>query len=460
MIKQSITFMMTIALLLTGVIGIVSAQDEDTTTGNAFLGVQYEEADAGIRIINVVPESPASIAELQVDDVITAVNGETVDVETFADTIRAQSVGDVITLDVDRGDETLTLEVTLAEAPQMPVMTFNAPPQQAFLGIRVEESDAGVVITEVIEDSPAAEIGLQVGDVITQIDGEDVTSLREAVRAISGQRNNPTLSITVERDGETVEFNDVVLRNLLPERDQIIPNMREMRRAFLGVQLSDTDNGVEIIDVQPESPAAEAGLQAGDVITAINGEEIGAAGSVVSIVQSARVGDPVTLTITREDEEIELEIELGEIMEMGWGRDNFMPNLDEFHFDPNRMPELRFHEPFRDRGARLGVTFIMLDEQVAAEYEVEQTEGALITEVSPRSPADNAGLQPNDIVLSVNDHPVLIGFSLVDAIADMSPGDVVTLEVLRDGETLTIEATLGQPEQFGMSNSMQNADSQ
>jgi S1-C subfamily serine protease len=100
-------------------------------------------------------------------------------------------------------------------------------------------------------------------------------------------------------------------------------------------------------------------------------------------------------------------------------------------------------------GPRLGVTFIMLDEQAAAEYEVEQTEGALITDVAERSPAVRAGLLIGDVVLTADGQVLTTEFSLRDAVAVKQPGEVITLEVLRGEETLILEVTLGQPEQFG-----------
>jgi S1-C subfamily serine protease len=91
----------------------------------------------------------------------------------------------------------------------------------------------------------------------------------------------------------------------------------------------------------------------------------------------------------------------------------------------------------------------MLDEQAAAEYEVEQTEGALITDVAERSPAVRAGLLIGDVVLTADGQVLTTEFSLRDAVAVKQPGEVITLEVLRGEETLILEVTLGQPEQFG-----------
>ena len=97
--------------------GMVAAQD-DTTTGAPFLGIGLGEAENGVLVTDVAADSPAAEAGLEVDDVITAVNGEDVTVDSIRDTVASLSVGDEITLSVERGDETLELTATLGERPQ------------------------------------------------------------------------------------------------------------------------------------------------------------------------------------------------------------------------------------------------------------------------------------------------------------------------------------------------------
>lgn len=70
--------------------------------------------------------------------------------------------------------------------------------------------------------------------------------------------------------------------------------------------------------------------------------------------------------------------------------------------------------------------------------------GALITEVAPDSPAADAGLEAGDIVVSAGETPVDGQPAFVAAIRDKSPGDTIEIEVLRDGERLTLSATLIQ----------------
>ncbi len=69
-------------------------------------------------------------------------------------------------------------------------------------------------------------------------------------------------------------------------------------------------------------------------------------------------------------------------------------------------------------------------------------QGAIITDVRSGSPADNAGILVNDIVLSVDGEPIDGQAGLVAAIRDAVPGQKVKIEISRDGERMTFEATL------------------
>jgi putative serine protease PepD len=69
-------------------------------------------------------------------------------------------------------------------------------------------------------------------------------------------------------------------------------------------------------------------------------------------------------------------------------------------------------------------------------------QGAIISSVQPNSPASLAGIRENDIVLSVDGEPIDGQAGLVAAIRDASPGQTVTIELLRDGKRLSVKAKL------------------
>jgi S1-C subfamily serine protease len=70
--------------------------------------------------------------------------------------------------------------------------------------------------------------------------------------------------------------------------------------------------------------------------------------------------------------------------------------------------------------------------------------GALVEEVTAGTGADDAGLRPGDLVVSIDGAPVQSGGDLAAQIQTHQPGDTVELEVVRDGEQLTVSVTLSE----------------
>lgn len=88
-----------------------------------------------------------------------------------------------------------------------------------FLGVGLSErSDGGqgAVVTDISPDSPAADVGIETGDVVVEVDGENVDGTGGVIGAIRGHRPGDTVTVTVERDGSTKQF-DVTLVERPPE---------------------------------------------------------------------------------------------------------------------------------------------------------------------------------------------------------------------------------------------------
>jgi putative serine protease PepD len=85
-----------------------------------------------------------------------------------------------------------------------------------------------------------------------------------------------------------------------------------VQHPYLGVELGNgTDGGAQIGSVKDGSPAANAGLQEGDVITAVDGQSVGGSDDVVGAVQSHKVGDKLQLTVRRDGQEKTITVTLG-----------------------------------------------------------------------------------------------------------------------------------------------------
>lgn len=93
--------------------------------------------------------------------------------------------------------------------------------------------------------------------------------------------------------------------------DQLISE-GSISRPYLGIKGQALAEGHGVVEVYDESPAADAGLEPGDVITAIDGTEINADNPLQDILFTHQPGDEVTLTVQRDNEEIEIQVTLGE----------------------------------------------------------------------------------------------------------------------------------------------------
>ena len=89
----------------------------------------------------------------------------------------------------------------------------------------------------------------------------------------------------------------------------------------------------------------------------------------------------------------------------------------------------------------LGVSILTVSEDVKS-YGLPA--GASIQEITENGPADEAGLQVNDIITKVGDTEITTSDELVDIVGEASPGDILTLTIYRNGQTITIDVTIGE----------------
>ncbi|HYL75713.1 MAG TPA: DegQ family serine endoprotease [Bryobacteraceae bacterium] len=176
----------------------------------------------GVAVAQVEPDSPAMKAGLKVGDVITAINGNSVDdVNAFRLQIAAFSPGTTIHLKIARSGQTLDVPVTLVEYDMERAANDNGTPnisgggeKGAMRGVSVQtltpeirrevqtDATSGVVITDLEPDSPAAAAGLEAGDVIVQVNHKPVNTVAEFNAAVrSGASRESTLLLVKHGQG-------------------------------------------------------------------------------------------------------------------------------------------------------------------------------------------------------------------------------------------------------------------
>jgi serine protease Do len=177
---------------------------------------------------------------------------------------------------------------------------------------------------------------------------------------------------------------------------------------------SKDNRGAIVTQVENGSPAAKAGMKVGDLITSIDGHEISDASQLQVTVGQTRPGTTIRLAVMRDGKNMEVPIALEK---MG-GRDK---GEDESASNGAGKP-------------RWGLGLADMTADVRQELQApEDVKGAVVERVLPGSPADNAGLRPGDVILSVNRHQTPTVSDVKKALGDVPTGQDALLLVRSNG---------------------------
>ncbi len=173
-------------------------------------------------------------------------------------------------------------------------------------------ADKGALVASVQDSAPAKKAGIVAGDVITQVDGKDVQSSRDLARMIGAYQPGKSVDVTLWRSGksETVKVDLGTMPGASQQAsagdEQSAPSQEEGQSlADLGLTVTKADDGrgLVVTDVDPDSAAADRGIQAGDVIVAVNSQEVNGSEDVSKAMAEAEKAGrkSVLVQITRDD---------------------------------------------------------------------------------------------------------------------------------------------------------------
>jgi serine protease Do len=204
-----------------------------------------------------------------------------------------------------------------------------------------------------------------------------------------------------------------VIRGVIGVQVRTYPLTKEDAQAF---GLPNT-NGAVLTTVAEGQPAQKAGLLRGDVITEFSGKPVADSDALVSMVISTKPGTTVPLTVYREGQRKSINITIGELdLEAEQGT-TAQPNVDS--------------EP---TSAGFGMQIEAITPDIARELRLPSGRGgAIVSNVSRSSPAFNAGVTPNDVILEVNRKAVSSVSQVKRALDEAAPGSTVFLVVWRIG---------------------------
>ncbi len=188
------------------------------------------------------------------------------------------------------------------------------------------------------------------------------------------------------------------------------------------------ENGVVVNSVEPGSPAEKAGLQRGDVITAIGNKPVENGDDLVGIVSETEIGKKVHVEYLRNNKKSSADVEVADrnkIVSAAAGAG---------------QPAGKDHDSGEQAsGGRLGLSAHSLSNQqaqkIADKLRLSGPQGVAVTEVKPDGFAEELGLQTGDVVLSINRQPVASVDDFNRLQAALKPGQDVLLLVARPSQS-------------------------
>jgi len=198
----------------------------------------------------------------------------------------------------------------------------------------------------------------------------------------------------------------------------IQPVSRDLAESF-GM---DSPEGALIADLDPQGPAARGGLQAGDVILAVNGEEVESSSTLPRLIGRVSPGNEVELTLLRDGTRREETLTVGD-----W---------------PDSQGEASGGQDSEPAPARLGIAVEPLDDGARRDLDIEG--GVRVSEVNPRGAAAAAGIRPGDILVSLDHRQVANPEQLAEVVAELPDDRAIPVRLYRGGRSLFVALRLSR----------------
>ncbi|MDI5936590.1 DegQ family serine endoprotease [Halomonas kalidii] len=196
----------------------------------------------------------------------------------------------------------------------------------------------------------------------------------------------------------------------------IQPVSRDLAESF-GM---DSPSGALIADLDPEGPAARGGLQAGDVILEVDGDEVDRSSTLPRLIGRTSPGSEVDLVLLRDGEERRETVTVGD-----WP--------DAEGRDVTRAEQ-------GGRQSRLGLAVSELEAEELERLGIE--DGVLIRELDPSGAAAAAGIRPGDVLVSIDHQVVGSAEQLVEVVESLPSDRAVPVRLYRDGRSLFVALRL------------------
>ncbi len=168
-------------------------------------------------------------------------------------------------------------------------------------------------------------------------------------------------------------------------------------------------SGAIVAQVSPDSPAAHAGLKQGDVITSFNGQKVTNGSGLQVSVSQVTPGSKISLGLLRDGKPTTVDVTVGS-------------------YNPSGTQVAENDGKGAPNTGKLGLGVGDLTQDARQELQIPASvKGAVVQQVRPASPADDAGLQPGDVILEVNRKPTDSASQFVSQVHGGAQGDLLLL---------------------------------
>ncbi len=235
------------------------------------------------------------------------------------------------------------------------------------------------------------------------------------------------------------------ISQLLASAEKIIKTGADIRAGWLGLYVVDSNpvfgSGVLVLRVEPNSPAQEAGLVSGDFLRTFNGERIRNSSHYIQLIEGSSIGSKASIEVFRRGKPVMLSAMVA--------ARKTQPSLGRLSFsmqDSVGLPVSSLISEPAPRNQRLliGVDTILLDESLAESLQVPVQNGLLILDIQRNSPADLAGMQIGDVILSIDGQPITDGLEFASFLQTHAWGNQAIIQVNRKGVEHTLPVQLSK----------------
>ncbi|MEZ5402943.1 MAG: Do family serine endopeptidase [Bryobacteraceae bacterium] len=205
------------------------------------------------------------------------------------------------------------------------------------------------------------------------------------------------------------------------------------------------DHGVIVDAVTEGGPAEKAGVKVDDVVVAVNRKPVKAGDDLVSVVADTSVGEKVTVTVDRNGKKIDIPITVEDRYEV-------------FKDDPRfaRMRKPKGGEDVEAEGAevKFGFSGRAVSDAERESLKLADGRGVMVTQVQEETFAEDIGLRPNDVIVSINREPVNTIDDIKRVQATLKPGSAVAFRVMRPSPLTGRTGAAGPPASFMLSGTL------